>query len=66
MSVAFRRESDEEHKEPKFEIPLPSGPNCPKPTTQPLSLIARARVSVQLLAGSIRVFRSTAVPSTVQ
>ncbi len=27
MSVAFRRESDEEHKEPKFEIPLPSGPN---------------------------------------
>ncbi len=27
MSVAFRRESDEEHKEPKFELPLPSGPN---------------------------------------
>lgn len=27
MSVAFRRESDEEHKEPKFEIPLPPGPN---------------------------------------
>ncbi len=27
MSVAFRRESDEEHLEPKFEIPLPSGPN---------------------------------------
>ncbi len=27
MSVAFRRESDEEHKEPKFEIPLPVGPN---------------------------------------
>lgn len=27
MSVAFRRESDEEHKEPRFEIPLPSGPN---------------------------------------
>jgi transcription elongation GreA/GreB family factor len=27
MSVAFRRESDEEHKEPKFEIPLPAGPN---------------------------------------
>ena len=22
MSVAFRRESDEEHKEPKFEIPM--------------------------------------------
>lgn len=27
MSVAFRRESDEEHKEPKFELPLPAGPN---------------------------------------
>jgi transcription elongation GreA/GreB family factor len=27
MSVAFRRESDEEHKEPKFEIPLPAAPN---------------------------------------
>lgn len=27
LSVAFRRESDEEHKEPRFEIPLPPGPN---------------------------------------
>jgi transcription elongation GreA/GreB family factor len=27
MSVAFRRDSDEEHKEPKFEIPLPAGAN---------------------------------------
>ncbi|RYY27566.1 MAG: nucleoside-diphosphate kinase [Sphingomonadales bacterium] len=27
MSVAFRRESDEEHMEPKFELPLPAGPN---------------------------------------
>lgn len=27
MSVAFRRESDEEHKEPRFEVPLPAGPN---------------------------------------
>lgn len=27
MSVAFRRESDEEHLEPKFERPLPAGPN---------------------------------------
>lgn len=27
MSVAFRRESDEEHLEPIFEIPLPPGPN---------------------------------------
>ena len=27
MSVAFRREEDEEHKEPRFELPLPAGPN---------------------------------------
>lgn len=27
MSVAFRRESDEEHLEPRFERPLPAGPN---------------------------------------
>ena len=27
MSVAFRRDSDEEHKEPRFELPLPAGPN---------------------------------------
>lgn len=27
MSVAFRRESDEEHMEPRFELPLPPGPN---------------------------------------
>ncbi|WP_311268832.1 GreA/GreB family elongation factor [Sphingobium sp. WCS2017Hpa-17] len=27
MSVAFRRESDDEHMEPKFELPIPSGPN---------------------------------------
>jgi transcription elongation GreA/GreB family factor len=31
MSVAFRRESDEEHLEPKFEIPLPTGPNIVTP-----------------------------------
>jgi transcription elongation GreA/GreB family factor len=27
MSVALRRESDEEHKEPRFELPIPPGPN---------------------------------------
>lgn len=27
MSVAFRREGDEEHLEPKFELPIPLGPN---------------------------------------
>jgi transcription elongation GreA/GreB family factor len=41
VSVAFRRESDEEHKEPRFEIPLPPGPNIV--TARGLALIA-ARV----------------------
>ena len=27
MSVAFRRESDDDHKEPRFELPIPPGPN---------------------------------------
>ena len=27
MSVAFRRENDDEHKEPRFELPIPPGPN---------------------------------------
>ncbi len=27
MSVAFRRDSEEEHLEPKFELPIPAGPN---------------------------------------
>lgn len=31
MSVAFRREGDDEHLEPKFEIPLPPGPNLVTP-----------------------------------
>jgi transcription elongation GreA/GreB family factor len=27
VSVAFRREGDDEHLEPKFEVPIPAGPN---------------------------------------
>ena len=27
MSVAFRRDSEEEHLEPRFELPVPPGPN---------------------------------------
>jgi transcription elongation GreA/GreB family factor len=42
VSVAFRREGDEEHKEPKFDIPIPPGPNLV--TRHGLSLIA-ARVA---------------------
>ena len=43
MSVAFRRESDEEHLEPKFERPIPPGANLVTP--RGLSLI------VELIAG---------------
>ncbi|PQM29243.1 nucleoside-diphosphate kinase [Sphingopyxis lindanitolerans] len=31
MSVAFRRESDDEHREPAFEWPIPVGPNLVTP-----------------------------------
>lgn len=41
MSVAFRRESDEEHREPRFELPIPPGPNLV--TSRGLALIG-ARV----------------------
>ena len=39
MSVAFRRDSDEEHLEPKFELPIPAGPNLV--TARGLELIER-------------------------
>ena len=42
MSVAFRRESDDEHKEPEFEVPIAPGPNLV--TTRGRALIA-ARVA---------------------
>lgn len=31
MSVAFRREGDDEHLEPRFELPIPPGPNLVTP-----------------------------------
>ena len=42
MSVAFRRDGDDEHLEPRFEIPIPPGPNLV--TRRGLDLI-RARVA---------------------
>ena len=47
MSVAFRRDSDEEHLEPRFELPLPPGANLV--TARGLALI-QARVA-ELEAG---------------
>jgi transcription elongation GreA/GreB family factor len=31
MSVAFRRDGDDEHREPRFELPIPPGPNLVTP-----------------------------------
>ncbi|WP_076071640.1 GreA/GreB family elongation factor [Sphingomonas montana] len=39
MSVAFRRESDEEHLEPRPDLPIPPGPNLV--TARGLALIAQ-------------------------
>jgi transcription elongation GreA/GreB family factor len=41
VSVAFRRDSDEEHLEPRFELPIPPGPNL---VTARGLLLIRARV----------------------
>lgn len=52
MSVAFRRESDDEHLEPKFEIPIPPGPNLV--TERGLALINAqvAALEAQIAAGA--------------
>lgn len=50
MSVAFRRESDEEHLEPKFEIPIPPGPNLV--TARGLALIEAKVAALEAVPGS--------------
>lgn len=45
MSVAFRREGDDEHLEPKFEHPIPVGPNWV--TARGLLLIKRRVAALQ-------------------
>jgi transcription elongation GreA/GreB family factor len=45
MSVAFRREGDEEHLEPKFEIPIPPGPNLV--TQRGLALIGERVIALE-------------------
>ena len=45
MSVAFRRESDEEHLEPKFELPFPPGPNIV--TARGFALIAERKEELE-------------------
>lgn len=50
MSVAFRRESDEEHLEPKFELPIPPGPNLV--TAAGLALIEAKLAAVEASIGT--------------
>lgn len=52
MSVAFRRDSDEEHLEPKFEVPVPPGPNLVTP--RGLTLIAAKVVALQAAVDAAR------------
>ena len=47
MSVAFRREGDDEHMEPKFERPIPPGPN--RVSARGLALIAAQLARVEAL-----------------
>ncbi len=51
MSVAFRRESDEEHLEPKFEIPIPPGPNLV--TARGLAMIGQRVSDLQSTIASL-------------
>ena len=51
MSVAFRRETDEEHLEPQFEIPIPLGPNLV--TERGLALIQARVVEIEALLPAI-------------
>lgn len=48
MSVAFRRDSDEEHLEPKFERPIAPGPNLVTPRGLALIDAEIARVDAAL------------------
>lgn len=50
MSVAFRRESDDEHLEPKFEIPIPPGPNLVTPRGLALLHSRVAEIEARLAA----------------
>lgn len=60
MSVAFRRDGDEEHLEPKFELPIPAGPNLV--TTHGLGLIeATIRALQEKLATAIEETATAAI-----
>ena len=59
MSVAFRRESDDEHKEPRFERPIPSGPNYVTPRGLKLIVDKIAELEAILAVGRRAAFRTS-------
>ena len=52
MSVAFRRESDEEHLEPKFARPIPPGPNLVTEAGMALIEAHAVRLTAELAAAT--------------
>jgi len=52
MSVAFRRESDEEHLEPRFELPIPAGPNRVTPAAPALYAARIAALETAIAAAA--------------
>lgn len=57
MSVAFRREGDDEHLEPKFELPLPPGPNLvtARGLAQIRSKVAELQAALPRLTGETEI-----------
>lgn len=53
MSVAFRRDCDEEHLEPHFELPIPPGPNLVTPRIAQVAEL-EAGLSTDLRTRSVR------------
>ncbi len=61
MSVAFRRESDDEHLEPRFELPIPAGPNLV--TAAGPALIAARVAELEAAAAAASAAGSTPRPT---
>ena len=61
MSVAFRREGDDDHKEPRFEIPIPPGPNWVTPQG-----LKQIKMKVAVLEAAPRGVDTPAEPDPVQ
>ena len=51
MSVAFRHDCDEEHFEPRFELPIPPGPNLVTPRGYALLEARVAELEAALVGG---------------